>query len=120
MECKGPQNAGVSEGDRDVFDDQVLEDVHEHIRKLLGLVPYSMAEVKPCVSVQHFRRLMTIIYRIRRSKGYQRYQVLAKENADLAVDLENIRREMRRWGMAIPRGKYEKHEELPPGLDAPA
>jgi len=108
-----------AEHDRDLLDDYDLPDILLHARKCLGLIPYSMAEVKPAVSAHVIYQLVGMLWRLRDSKSVKAMTALRAENARLKSELAVCRREMQRWGLEYP-GSREKRTELPARLDAPA
>ena len=80
----------------------------QHARKLCGIVPYSLPEVKPVVSARYIFVLVNIIARLMESKNYQRIMELRRENAELLRELAAYRREMDRWGMARPGARGQR------------
>jgi hypothetical protein len=109
-----PKNTAcaLGEQDHDLLDECTIPDAMQHARKLCGLLPYSLPEVKPAVSARYIFILVRIITRMRAAKNYQRLLELRQENKDLSSELARCRREMQRWGIAYP-GSGEKQRALP-------
>lgn len=102
---KGPPANTASflgERDHDLLDECTIPEAMQHARKLCGLIPYSLTEVKPNISARYIFILVRIIVRMRESKNYQRIMELRWENQRICKELAACHREMDRWGLAKP------------------
>jgi len=108
-------NSTMPEVDRDLLDMHVLMDAEEHAQKLLDLRPYSLAEVRGCVSAGWIRQLIRMARRLMEYKQVKRYR-------DLQRAYERQRREMvRLWKIEVMyEALKEDRRELLSRLDAPA
>ena len=122
---RGPRAQGgqvLGDRDRDMLYTHILEDAREHARKLCGLLPYSLAQVKPTESAAVIWRLLALAREIMESRGVKARRELEAENAALLGELAEVRRECKRlWHMELEyKAMRDRQRELPFGLGAGA
>lgn len=99
---KAKSHLGFNEHDHDLLYTHVLDDAREHARKLCGLLPYSLAQVKPTESAAVIWRLLALAREIIESRGAKARRVLEAENTALLGELAEVRRECKRlWHMEL-------------------
>ena len=102
---RGPRAQGgqvLGDRDRDMLYTHILEDAREHARKLCGLLPYSLAQVKPTESAAVIWRLLALAREIMESRGVKARRELEEENAALLGELAEVRRECKRlWHVEL-------------------
>ena len=122
---RGPRAQGgqvLGDRDHDMLYTHVLDDAREHARKLCGLLPYSLAQVKPTESAAMIWRLLALSVELMESRTAKARRALEAENAALLGELAEVRRECKRlWHMELEyKAMKDGQGELPFGLDAPA
>ena len=122
---RGPRAQGgqvLQERDLEMLYTHVLDDAREHARKLCGLLPYSLAQVKPTESAAVIWRLLALSRELMESRGAKARRELETENTALLEELAEVRRECKRlWHVELEyRAMKDRQRELPFRLDAPA